>query len=140
MRRLFTGVAGGGLAAASLTIAPETVDVALAILGGILLWISGADRPAPPAPTSARSMAERGGVLLVLGVLAGCAHPPGPPVHVSTTVLVEGADVDAATRWRVCATARACAFIDVGLLWSEDGRVVCIELPEYGLLTCHEVQ
>lgn len=72
--------------------------------------------------------------------VAGCGHAPPPPAHVESRVTVTGTDVDASTRWKLCATPRHCVFVDSGLLWSTEGRVVCVELPQFDLITCHDLE
>lgn len=137
---LLTGATGVGLVGGGLALG-DTSGIVMAIVGAIFSLIAGNVPPDPPPPTSARDMARRSGVLLVLAVfLAACSGPPGPPVHISTTVEIDGAELDATTRWKVCASERHCVFVDVGLLWSEEGRVACLELPQYaGVLTCHPI-
>jgi hypothetical protein len=127
---LGTVMAGGGAAIG------DAIGIAISVLGALVLV---GTRFPPPPPPSGRGMAERAGyTLLVLGLLSGCGAVQAP-AHVVSTVTVEAGEVDAATRWEVCAGRRACALVDVGLV-SEDGRaVVCIELPQWGLLTCHEI-
>jgi hypothetical protein len=140
---IVTGTAGAGLIATGLTIAPATVDVILVALGALLALLAG-NEPQPPKdpPRSARDMLARSLALVAFaGLLSGCGHnPPGPPAHIETRATVEGTGLDVTTRWLVCATDRVCAYVDVGILWAEDGRAVCIELPEYGLVTCHAVE
>jgi hypothetical protein len=135
---LASGTAGSALVAGGL-LTGDTLGIIMALVGAVLALIAGNVPPDPPEKTSASDMARRSGTLIVLGLLlSACAGPPPPPAHVSTTVEIEGSELDTVTRWTVCASARVCATVDVGLLWGED-RVVCIELPEYGLLTCHDL-
>ena len=133
-----TGILGTASLAGGLTIAPETLDSVMTVLGALLLWVTGYLQPSDGPPASARDMARRAGASIVLAsLLAGCGGVQAP-AHVATVVEITD-EVDVSTGWMLC-WRRLCVRADAGVLISPDGTTVCLELPDFDLLHCEVIR